>query len=88
MIKTDAGRVQTQMYVALQIAAALSSLANHSCLLQPLNYRILKIESPLNWSTISETSDLLLAGHQIGEAELFSKLKTKKFKTNRQTRSN
>jgi methionyl-tRNA synthetase len=26
MIKTDAGRVQTQMYVALQIAAALSSL--------------------------------------------------------------
>jgi methionyl-tRNA synthetase len=33
--------------------------------------KILKIESPLNWSTISETSDLLLAGHQIGEAELF-----------------
>jgi hypothetical protein len=29
--------------------------------------KILKIESPLNWSTISETSDLLLAGHQIGE---------------------
>jgi methionyl-tRNA synthetase len=34
----------------------------------------LKIESPLNWSTISETSDLLLA-HQIGEAELlFAKI--------------
>jgi methionyl-tRNA synthetase len=32
MIKTDAGRVQTQMYVALQIAAALSSYANRSCL--------------------------------------------------------
>jgi methionyl-tRNA synthetase len=26
IIKTDAGRVQTQMYVALQIAAALSAL--------------------------------------------------------------
>jgi methionyl-tRNA synthetase len=34
----------------------------------------LKIESPLNWSTISETSDLLLAGHQIGEAELLFKI--------------
>jgi hypothetical protein len=42
--------------------------------------RILKIESPLNWSTISETSDLLLAGHQIGEAELLPKLKMKKFR--------
>jgi methionyl-tRNA synthetase len=30
----------------------------------------LKIDSPLSWNTISETSDLL-AGHQIGEAELF-----------------
>jgi methionyl-tRNA synthetase len=36
--------------------------------------KILKIESPLNWSTILETSDLLLAGHQIGEAELFAKI--------------
>jgi methionyl-tRNA synthetase len=35
--------------------------------------KILKIESPLNWSTISVI--LLLAGHQIGEAELlFAKI--------------
>jgi methionyl-tRNA synthetase len=38
MIKTDAGRVQTQMYVALQIAAALSSLCEPFLPLQPLNY--------------------------------------------------
>jgi methionyl-tRNA synthetase len=37
--------------------------------------RILKIESPLSWSTISDTSELLPAGHQIGEAELlFAKI--------------
>jgi methionyl-tRNA synthetase len=37
MIKTDAGRVQTQMYVALQIAAALT-LCEPFLPLQPLNY--------------------------------------------------
>jgi methionyl-tRNA synthetase len=32
VIKDNPERVQTQMYVALQIAAALSSFANRSCL--------------------------------------------------------
>ncbi len=76
MIKTDEARVQTQMYVALQIAAALSSLCEPFLPFTATKLsRILKIESPLNWNTISETSDLLPAGHQIGEAELlFAKI--------------
>jgi hypothetical protein len=39
----------------------------------------LKIDSPLSWNTISETSDLF-AGHQMGAELLFAKLKTKKFR--------
>jgi methionyl-tRNA synthetase len=76
VIKDNPERVQTQMYVALQIAASLSALCEPFL---PFTAKklsgILKIESPLSWSTISETSDLLLAGHQIGEAELlFAKI--------------
>jgi methionyl-tRNA synthetase len=79
MIKTDAGRVQTQMYVALQIAAALSALCEPFLPFTATKLkRILKITSSeveMSWKTISETSDLLPAGHQIGEAELlFAKI--------------
>jgi methionyl-tRNA synthetase len=76
MIKTDEGRVQTQMYVAMQIAAALSALCEPFLPFTATKLsRILKIESPLSWSAISETSDLIVAGHQIGEAELlFAKI--------------
>jgi hypothetical protein len=42
--------------------------------------RILKVETPLPWSAISE-SDLIPSGQQIGEAELLlPKLKMKKFR--------
>jgi methionyl-tRNA synthetase len=76
VIKDNPDRVQTQMYVALQIAAALSSLCEPFLPFTAKKLsRILKIESPLNWNTISESSDLLAAGHQIGEAELlFAKI--------------
>jgi methionyl-tRNA synthetase len=41
----------------------------------------LKGRNPLPWSAISETSDLIPAGQQIGEAELLlPKLKMKKFR--------
>jgi methionyl-tRNA synthetase len=37
--------------------------------------RILKVETPLPWSAISETSDLIPAGQQIGEARIaFAKI--------------
>ena len=75
MIKTDHGRVQTQMYVALQIAAALQILCEpflpftSSKLATILNLKDLK------WNTVSETSELLKPGHKIGQAEiLFSQI--------------
>jgi methionyl-tRNA synthetase len=77
MIKTDPERVKTQMYVALQIASALSVLCEPFL---PFTAKklatILKQELQDNaWHTISETSDLLPAGHQIGEPELlFAKI--------------
>jgi methionyl-tRNA synthetase len=50
-----------------QIAAALSSLCEPFLPFTAAKLsKILKIESPLNWSTISE----IVLGHQIGEAEL------------------
>ncbi len=76
LIKTDEERVKTQMWVALQIAAALSTLAEPF-----LPFSATKLKSMLNiseaiaWNKISETSNLLLSGHQIGQAELlFAKI--------------
>jgi methionyl-tRNA synthetase len=71
MVKTNPERVQTQMYVALQIAAALRILCEPflpftACKLSG----ILKTDVNLNWNSISETSDLLPTGHQIGAAEI------------------
>ena len=71
MVKTNPERVQTQMYVALQIAAALRVLCEPflpftACKLSG----ILKTEMNLSWKDVAETSDLIPAGHQIGEAEI------------------
>ncbi len=70
MVKSDPARVQTQMYVALQIAAALSKLSEPFL---PFTAKklatILKVDS-LGWNTVSETYDLIAAGHQIGGAEI------------------
>jgi len=80
VIKTDPERVQTQMYVALQIAAALRILCEPFLPFTAAKLsRILVIptkeESHLTWKLVSETSDLIAAGHQIGEAELlFAKI--------------
>jgi len=71
MVKTNPERVQTQMYVALQIAAALRILCEPflpftACKLSG----ILKTNINLSWKDVSETSDLIPAGHQIGEGEI------------------
>ncbi len=71
MIKTNPERVQTQMYIALQIAIALKILCEPflpftACKLSG----ILKTDLNLKWKSVSETSDLIPAGHQIGEAEI------------------
>ncbi|KAF2507455.1 methionine--tRNA ligase [Flavobacterium foetidum] len=102
VMKDNPERVKTQMYVALQIAAALSVLAEPflpftaaklSKILKLGNLKehfagfskFLKeknrdakdifLDKTLDWNDISETSDLLPAGHKIGEAELlFAKI--------------
>jgi methionyl-tRNA synthetase len=70
MIKTDPERVKTQMYVALQIAASLSVLAEPF-----LPFTAKKLKNILNchnleWGELSSFSDLLPPNHQIGQAEI------------------
>jgi methionyl-tRNA synthetase len=76
VIKDNPERVQTQMYVALQIAAALSSLCEPFLPFTAAKLsRILNIENKIDWKTVSQTSELISEGHQIGEAELlFAKI--------------
>lgn len=76
VIKENPERVKTQMYVALQIAAALSTLAEPFLPFTANKLKsILKIDTPINWSTIAEDKVLLAAGHTIGQAELlFAKI--------------
>ncbi len=77
VIKDNPERVQTQMYVALQIAAALSSLCEPFLPFTAAKLkRILNLgEVKIGWNTIADTSDLMPAGHQIAQAELlFAKI--------------
>lgn len=76
VIKDNPERVQTQMYVALQIAAALSSLCEPFLPFTAGKLsRILKIDTKIDWNTVAQTSELIPSGHQIGEAELlFAKI--------------
>jgi len=77
VIKEDAARVQTQMYVALQIATALSVLSEPFL---PFTAAKLKTmlgisEGTLSWNDITLKENLLPAGSQIGQAELlFAKI--------------
>lgn len=96
MVKENPERVKTQMYVGLQIAAALrvlcepflpftaaklESILNTDKIKNRLagidelkmrdsNLKDLVLELPLQWNAVSEFSDLLPAGHQIGEAQI------------------
>lgn len=82
MIKENPARVQTQMYVALQIAAALSVLSEPFLpftagkLKNMLNLTVTSSAvGKLTWNDISLKTDLLKDGHQIGQAELlFAKI--------------
>jgi methionyl-tRNA synthetase len=70
LIKENPERVKTQMYVALQIAAALSSLCEPFLPFTSDKLRKILNSDKISWKTISESSDLIKAGHQIGQAEL------------------
>jgi methionyl-tRNA synthetase len=70
MVKTDPERVQTQLYVALQIASALAILCEPF-----LPFTSKKLTKMLNievnhWNLKFENWNLTKAGHQIGEAEI------------------
>jgi methionyl-tRNA synthetase len=70
MVKENPARVQTQMYVALQIASALAVLSEPFL---PFTAKklsnILKIDA-LGWNDVTTKTNLLPAGHQIGQAEI------------------
>jgi methionyl-tRNA synthetase len=70
MVKENPARVQTQMYVALQIASALAVLSEPFL---PFTAKklsnILKIDT-LGWNDVTTKTDLLPAGNQIGQAEI------------------
>ena len=74
-IKTDEERTKTVMFVALQIASALSVLCEPF-----LPFTSNKLKQILNsdqnqWTDISSTDTLIESGHQIGPSELlFSKI--------------
>tara|TARA_R110002073_G_scaffold221808_2_gene381972 strand:- start:441 stop:2510 length:2070 start_codon:yes stop_codon:yes gene_type:complete len=79
VIKEDEARVQTIMYVALQIASALAVLSEpflpftSNKLNKILNVSSSAVEN--TWNSISDGQELLSANHQIGKAELlFSKI--------------
>ncbi len=72
LIKENPERVKTQMYVALQIAAALSSLCEPFLPFTADKLRTIlrQAQNDVTWNKISQSSDLIKAGHQIGQAEL------------------
>ena len=78
VIKVDEERVKTVMFVALQIATALSVLCEPF-----LPFTSAKLKGILNadsnsWSDVSEKEVLLDPNHQIGKAELlFAKIEDK-----------
>lgn len=77
LIKTDENRVQTIMYVALQIAAALTAVCEPFLPFTSTKLRKMLNISPDNvsWKNVSVERPLINAGHTINQAELlFSKI--------------
>jgi len=79
VIKVDAERVQTIMYVALQISAALAVVSKPFLPFTSDKLKgILNIDDTLTWTDITEKDVLIPAAHQINKAELlFSKIEDK-----------
>ena len=70
-IKDTPERVPTIMHIALQIAAALSSICEPFLPHSAHKLRtILNIEKPLSWQSIAEENMLIPVGHTIGTQQL------------------
>jgi len=76
VIKTNPERVETIMYVALQIATALAVVAEPFLPFTSEKLKgILNSSETLKWDDVSEKEELIPSGHQIGKAELlFAKI--------------
>ena len=76
LIKSDEGRTKTVMFVALQVATALSVLSEpflpftSSNLKKMLNVTSNQNGESLEWNTVSSRETLLGAGHHINKSEL------------------
>lgn len=79
VIKVDAARVQTIMYVALQISGALAVVSEPFLPFTSSKLKaILNIDNMLSWSDVHQKEVLLAAKHQINKAALlFSKIEDK-----------
>jgi len=69
-IKTDPERVQTIMYVALQIAGALAVLGEVFLPFSAKKLQKMLNFEPVSWNEVAEKEELLPPGHQINQAEL------------------
>ncbi|MEJ1223114.1 methionine--tRNA ligase [Sediminicola sp. 1XM1-17] len=76
VVKQDEERVKTIMYVALQIASALSILSEPFLPFTASKLKdMLALDGGLKWNDVASKRDLLPAGHQINQAALlFSKI--------------
>jgi methionyl-tRNA synthetase len=79
VIKVDEERVQTIMYVALQISAALAVVTEPFLPFTSTKLKgILNLEASISWDDISDKNILIEATHQINKGELlFSKIEDK-----------
>ncbi|MGY0390960.1 methionine--tRNA ligase [Bizionia sp. KMM 8389] len=88
LVKTDAARTKTIMFVALQIASALATLgepflpftANKLKHILKINSEEVSEDNAVNntWDSITTKDVLIPSGHKIGQAELlFSKIEDK-----------
>ena len=75
VIKLDETRVQTIMYVALQIASALATLCEPFLPFTANKLKEILAHDENNWNDINSKAVLLPKGHKIGKAELlFTKI--------------
>ena len=70
MVKENPERVKTQMYVALQIATALQVLCEPFLPFTSEKLRKMLLNEGTTWNDVSTKSDLLVANHKIGQAEI------------------
>jgi methionyl-tRNA synthetase len=76
VIKENPERVKTVMYIALQIAAGLSIVAEPFLPFTSTKLKgILNVSNSIAWDDVAETNELIASNHKIGKAELlFAKI--------------